>query len=287
MTYVPPPEIPEDINVSKGNPLAQMGKLLLNLVIIMLLAYIILGFASDWLVGHLSPERELAIGQSFIAPLLENQELKGDPRAAYLNELMTSVLADGDIEPERQAIAKIFVVDGSTPNAAAFPGGQLIVTEGLLDQVKSENELYFVLGHEVGHFAVRDSLRGMGRSLVFTVIVSAAPQVVQTAGQLTDLTYRRGQESAADQYALKAVIDRYGHGGHSLDFFAHMQKLEQVLPNQVKKVSGYFSTHPLTDDRIDRLNSLAAKNGWSMQGKPTPTAIDLSASAPSKQLFPI
>ncbi|AFY69484.1 peptidase M48 Ste24p [Thalassoporum mexicanum PCC 7367] len=292
MKYVPPPIIPEDINVSKVNPLKQMGELLLSLVITVLAIYIILGIAADFLVGHMSPERELAIGKSFIASTLATSELKGDPRTPYVNELAVSLAASTDLEPERQAIIEIFLINNPQVNAAAFPGGQLIVTRGLLEQVESENELSFVLGHEIGHFAARDSLRAMGRSLVFAVILSnlgmsgSGASTVSRVGQFTELTYRRGQETAADEYALEAVIDRYGHGGHSLDFFENIKKLE-LGPDQLKRVAGYFSTHPMTQARIDRLNQIAAENNWPMQGEPTNPAIDLSASAPRPQVFPI
>jgi predicted Zn-dependent protease len=291
MKYVPPPIIPEDINVSKSNPLKLMGRLLLELMITIVVIYIILGFAADWLVGHMSPQQELAIGQSLIAPTLEAGEIKGDRRAPYLNDLVTGLAANTDIDPERQAIVEVFLIKSPEPNAAAFPGGQLIVTDGLLQQVKSENELYFVLGHELGHFAARDSLQAMGRSVVFALISSSigidgSNRVVGTVGQLTELKYRRGQESDADKYALKAVIDRYGHGGHSLDFFENLKKIE-LLSGRVQKVSGYFSTHPITQYRIDRLNALAAKNNWSMQGEPTKPAIDLSATKTTTKLFPI
>jgi predicted Zn-dependent protease len=292
MKYVPPPPIPEDINVSKVNPIAQMGKLLLSLIIIILVVYTILGLAADWLVGHMSAERELAIGRSLIAQTLAVSELKGDRRTPYINQLVDDVAAGSEIKPERQAIVAAFVINSSEVNAAAFPGGQLIVTDGLLQQVKSENELYFVLGHELGHFAARDSLRAMGRSLVFTTIISTIgiggnnPGVITTVGQLTELKYRRGQETAADEYALKAVVDRYGHGGHSLDFFENLKQLE-LIPDRVQKVSGYFSTHPITQDRIDRLGKIAAQRGWRMQGEPTKPAIDLTQSQTSSKLFPI
>ena len=45
-------------------------------------------------------------------------------------------------------------------NAVALPGGNIVVFAGLLKEIKSENELAMILGHELGHFAHRDHLRG-------------------------------------------------------------------------------------------------------------------------------
>ena len=51
----------------------------------------------------------------------------------------------------------------------ALPGGQIMVFSGLLKKVNLENELAMVLGHELGHYAHRDHLRGMGRGLGVTL----------------------------------------------------------------------------------------------------------------------
>ncbi|MCA9771470.1 MAG: M48 family metallopeptidase, partial [Myxococcales bacterium] len=59
---------------------------------------------------------------------------------------------------------RVSVIDAPEPNAMAMPGGRILVTQGLLDRVESENELASVLGHELGHFHGRDHLRGLGRS---------------------------------------------------------------------------------------------------------------------------
>ena len=39
------------------------------------------------------------------------------------------------------------------------------MTTGLLDKAESENELAFVLSHELGHHQLRHPSRGLGRSL--------------------------------------------------------------------------------------------------------------------------
>ncbi len=51
-------------------------------------------------------------------------------------------------------------------------GSYLFVTNGLLAAVESENELAFVLAHELGHFHHRDPLQALGRSLVLITLSS-------------------------------------------------------------------------------------------------------------------
>ena len=48
-----------------------------------------------------------------------------------------------------------------------------MVSTGLLEQTASENELAFVVGHEIGHFRNRDHLRGLGRGVAFGLVLAA------------------------------------------------------------------------------------------------------------------
>ena len=77
---------------------------------------------------------------------------------------LTTELARG--WPENPYTLRVRVIEGE-PNAFALPGGEIWVTTGLLEQTESENEIAFVLGHEIGHFRSRDHLRSLGRGLLF------------------------------------------------------------------------------------------------------------------------
>jgi Zn-dependent protease with chaperone function len=58
---------------------------------------------------------------------------------------------------------KVSVHDQATVNAVALPGGNIIVFKGLLTELKSENEVAMILAHELGHYAHRDHLHGIGQ----------------------------------------------------------------------------------------------------------------------------
>ena len=47
------------------------------------------------------------------------------------------------------------VLNNSTPNAWALPGGKIAVNRGLLVELDNEAELAAVLGHEIVHAAAR------------------------------------------------------------------------------------------------------------------------------------
>ena len=272
MKYTPK-EVPEEVNVNvtRVHPLVNFAYLVGTTISVSILIYLGLGFAAAQLTTRISPETEIKIGQSlfpkgFFSSSLENQE-----RLEYVQKLATSL--QEDMEATRIPIT-VHLWENEALNAAIFPGGNIVVTSGLLDAVETENELAFVLAHELGHFAVRDTLKGLGRSLVFVFVTSAIgfgtqdagglSAVVSTSGQLTNLHFSRSQESAADLYALEAIIRRYEHGGNSLDLFERIK-----IKDSRGKFEEYLSTHPLTQDRIDELKKIAAERGWSMEGKVT------------------
>ncbi|MGF1482463.1 MAG: M48 family metallopeptidase [Cyanophyceae cyanobacterium] len=267
MSYTPK-EVPEHVNVTPVHPLVNFLYLVGTVITFSALVYWLLGLVAAQLIIRISPEMEARIGQQLIATV----ETSKPQQQEYLEELLASLH-----EPQTISVPlTLHVVDYEQPNAAVLPGGHILLTEGLLKQAESENELAFVLAHELGHIVARDSLRGLGRSLVLLTVTSAlgfgtggSPPsgLVTLTGQLTDLHYSRQQETAADLYALTALIRVYGHGGYGLDFFARTQKED-------KGKLGLFSTHPLTQQRLDYLRKVAREREWKMTGKAT----DLPAS---------
>jgi len=150
-------------------------------------------------------------------------------------------------------------------NAAAFPGGVVLVFTGLLDKMRSENELAFVLGHELGHFKNRDHLKGMGRLLVLlvgSVFVlgpdNALGNLALSSLNLAETGFSRRQESDADEFALKTLQCRYGHVGGATDFFATMMKEESGL----KLFNHFFASHPDSQKRIDAMDQQADQAGY-------------------------
>ena len=152
----------------------------------------------------------------------------------------------------------------------ALPGGLIVVTQGLLDQVESENELAFVLGHELGHYRNRDHIRALGRGIVFSLFFSVATgsDAAHLGLKVSDLALRgfsRKQESRADEFALALVYTQYGHVNEAWRLFERWD----VDDNPLLDLVTYLSTHPQAGDRVESLEALAIKEGWPLQGRVT------------------
>jgi predicted Zn-dependent protease len=225
---------------------------------------------------RISPETENKIGDMLYQTILDEQEIQDDKRIEYLETLINSLA--GETETIRLPL-KIHLIDSDTVNAAITVGGHVFIYTPLLEYVTSENELAFVLAHELGHFQNYDPSKSLGRSLVFITLSmtlgigtsqsGGLPSVVTMTEKLTSLSYSRKQEKRADFYGLSRIVNYYGHGGHSLNFFERLESGEGKTGHW-QKVSSYFSSHPHSKERIAYLRQKAAEKGWDMQGAATP-----------------
>ncbi|ANJ71540.1 M48 family metallopeptidase [Ralstonia insidiosa] len=163
-------------------------------------------------------------------------------------------------------------------NAFALPGGDIIVTDALVKLVGEGDGLTGVLAHEAGHVEYRHGLRqliqssaiGATAALLFgdvSTILSGVPAAMLT------LRYSRDYERDADHYAALLLQDN----GLSVGAFADvLQALEDThggtrKAGGVKKsdtasdddASAFFSSHPLTRERIDTLRRFDRTHGAS------------------------
>ncbi len=279
MKYVPR-EIREEVNVTPHHPLANLGYLLGVVVGGSVAIYALLGWAVDWVAPQVNPGLEAKIGRVLAqdgASIFGGQELKDDPRRDYVQALL---LTFAQAEAERLP-PTAHLIESEVANAAVLPGGHIFVTTALLQEVESENELAFILAHELGHHVHHDSLRQLGRGLVVAWGLQLAlgssgarsgANVLSASFNLQGLHYSRQAESAADRYALTAVCRHYGHGHGSLDFF---QRLAADEHQATQRFAGYFHTHPPSQERIEQLTRQAAQQNCELEGyrKPLPAAI--------------
>jgi Zn-dependent protease with chaperone function len=268
------PSLPEDgVNVSRVHPLREAALLTAGVVALGAVLVIAVAVAIDLVVPHLSPDLEVRIfSPSWLIDGESDEGEETDPRLRAARELLGRLERHWSGHPYR---FRLGVWSDERPNAVALPGGWIAVTEGLLEGVRSENELAMVLGHELGHFHNRDHLRGLGRGVAVALFTSAlaasgagtASQLAGVAGQLAQRAFDREQELAADRFALALVAAEYGHVVGASDFFQRQSEYE-VEPG--RGIAGYFSTHPLSAERIEALANVAAERRWSTLGTRVP-----------------
>lgn len=246
----------ENFNVPEQRELRDFFRLSLYLLGIVFGLYIMLGFAAEKIAARLPPRFETAIAAHFTGKLDD----AAFPRTRdYLQQTLDRLAKAAAPElPDFQY--KVTVQEQEEINAIALPAGRIVVFSGLLDKLRSENELAMVLAHELGHYAHRDHLRGLGRGLVLLSITAALgfsdglPGFIAPSVQTFSLKYSREQEAAADNFALDLMFRAYGHAGGTLDLFAMFEKQEEKTP-------ALFSTHPDSRWRQENLAGRIKKEG--------------------------
>jgi predicted Zn-dependent protease len=245
---------PLENNVSPEHPLAELATLVLGIALIGLAVLAAAWLAVEGAVRWLPPSFEQ---RAF--PAMFDAEARSPELDAVLRRLASHW-------PEHDYALQVGILAAPEPNAFALPGGQLLVTSALLEQARSENEVAFVLAHELGHVAGRDPLRALGRGLLVSLALAAVGEtegasVAASAAQLGERSFSREQERAADRFALALVAAEYGHVGGATDFFRRLGD---------DRDGGWLATHPRSTDRVAELEQLAAEQGWPAEGELTP-----------------
>jgi predicted Zn-dependent protease len=204
------PQIPEGINVSPTHPLKDFALLLGGVSALIVVAVLALSFAAGYLVRFVPFEQERALASSIDADWLKQSHSADDKRREqYLQALGRQLAAAMDLPAEMQIT--VHYSSDDTVNAMATLGGNIVVFQGLIDTVDSENALAMVLAHEIAHVRHRHPIVAMGRGFTVMLALSALSGVgdgmiqqwVGSMGMLPMLAFSREQEEAADAARCK------------------------------------------------------------------------------------
>jgi predicted Zn-dependent protease len=155
------------------------------------------------------------------------------------------------------------VVNDSSPNAFALPGGFIAISRGLLINLENEAQLAAVLGHEVAHVTARHSVQGMQRGTLLSATVSIlgglagdygygdlAAQLGGVTAGLIDKSYSREQESESDRIGIDyMVLAGYAPQGAI--------ELQEIFYRKIEGganpdwLTGLFRSHPFSKERLD------------------------------------
>lgn len=210
---------------------------------------------------EMSEAKEIEIGKQAFPKAV--QQTKGEYQDPALKEYITQVgmrLARVSQRPNLPYAFK--VVNDSTPNAFALPGGHIAITRGLLVDLQNEAQIAAVLGHEVGHVTARHAVQGIQRNILLTLgltVLSSATgdtsystvsrQAGQIAATVIDSSYSREQERESDRLGMDYMVRaRYNPQGA-------VQLQEYFLKKSESErdpfwLEGLFRTHPFSKDRM-------------------------------------
>lgn len=205
--------------------------------------------------------------QGVQAATLSDEDIKSVSRQAAVKMDSTNTVAPAS-SPYTQRLNKLVqkhqTVDGQTMNYAVYESdavnafamadGTVRVYTGLMDLL-DDDELLFVIGHEIGHVILEHSKRSTQLAMSASAIRQGTAAVGGTVGtiaqsQLTSLAqnivqaqFSQKEEKSADDYGLQFVTEN----GYS------KQAAVTALRKLGNEGGGLLSSHPNPQDRAERL----------------------------------
>lgn len=233
----------------------------------------LLGLLADGLIGMIPPSVEKQLG-AVVVPVFERLA-QPSPAQDTLNKMLDRLEANLPANQRQERDYRVLYVPDSTVNALALPGDAIVIYSGLVKKAESENELMMVLGHELGHFAHRDHLRSLGRTLLFKAAIAyfigdaGWLQSIAAAGveAVSKSSYSQSQESEADEFGLTLLQKTYGHVAGATDFF-------ERLSEEKDSSFAFLSTHPAPRDRVSQLKRSIDRRKYEIGDKfPLPSTL--------------
>ena len=164
------------------------------------------------------------------------------------------------------------VLNDSSPNAWALPGGKIAINRGLLVLLDNEAELAAVLGHEVVHAGARHGAQRISQGqllqggLVLGSVLTQGKQYqnlalagAQLGAQLISTKYGRDAERESDFYGTKYLHD----AGYDATAAVTLQQkfVELSKGRNTGGIGAFFASHPPSEERVQNNRRRVAELG--------------------------
>lgn len=202
---------------------------------------------------------ERAMGQDAVRQVRsEVREIRDPVVRQYVGDIGDQILAAMGPQPFEY---RFYVVDDESINAFAIPGGHIFVHTGVILKARNVSELAGVIGHEIGHVALRHIARNYNKykagQLGHQAAVlaggvfggQAGATAADLAGGLAIMSilnsFGREAEREADDFAVD-TLPRAGYDPHGLPTF-----FETLIREGGSRPPEFLSSHPATENRLE------------------------------------
>jgi len=217
----------------------------------------------------MSLQDEIKMGQEAVAEVEKESKVINNPE---LNQRVNTIGQEIAAVCDETRFKYTFkILDDKDVNAFTLPGGFVYVNKGLLDNVRSDDELAAVLAHEIAHAAhhhMVKMLEGQKKMSRWTDLINLGAIIVLMAGkgggegvfQVMSMmemvkiarTTGLGREAEydADMAALQYLKKtKYNPAG----LLTFMERLAREASLRPELDYGIFQTHPISKDRVARI----------------------------------
>ena len=218
------------------------------------------------------------------SPAAAQSILRDAETEALLHDMAAPLIKASGLEPEN---VDVVLVGDMSVNAFVAGGQAVYINAGLINEADTAAEVQGVIAHELGHVVGGHAVLNpgavtAGRISILSLLLGAAAMAaggaeagmgVLMAGQQAALgkflAYNRTQEASADAAGASFLSTAGISGRGSVEFFKKLQNLEFRHGYRPQDGDEFYSTHPLTGDRIQTLQDTYEKDpAWNKPDDP-------------------
>ncbi len=150
---------------------------------------------------------------------------------------------------------EFYVVQDSSINAFALPGGKVFVNTGAIMATRSEAELAGLLGHEVSHAVLSHGFQKIVSANLLADLKNVIP-FGNLIASLVFLEFSRQNERQSDILGTRAIAA----SGYAADGVYNL--MDTLSKQQQESLPPYLSSHPVPTERVSYLQGLIQQNGY-------------------------
>lgn len=210
----------------------------------------------------ITPEQEKAIGEYVLKVLKErNIFLNNKKQQKRCDKILAKLKTV--LPPDFAVQDQIYIIDSPTVNAFCYIGGKVFVYRGLLETVKDNDVLAFVIAHELGHAVARHGAEKLSKSILFSIPVDFILDEkdeplwkilgTKITLDLVSFKYSRSMEFEADRLAVLFVKRAGFDAKKAIDFFGAFDQKEMKYWQEL------LSTHPADNKRIKEIEETTSE----------------------------
>lgn len=214
------------------------------------------------ILQNTTPEQEYLLGKKIVTQSITDEIYPSNsPRVIYLNTIVNSLILSSN-RPYIFDGYKVILVKNKSFNAHAYPGGIIVLNDGIFKCLSNEDQLAAILAHEIGHIQEKHnldaeksykaedameiaSILGLSKHVENEYVQSISYSVFKGVSNAIINGYGVDQEAEADKLGL-TLLSKAGYD--PIEFINTLKKL--------KEITNSYGGANYPNDRLDRLERL-------------------------------
>ncbi|MEI7813131.1 MAG: M48 family metallopeptidase [Ignavibacteria bacterium] len=149
------------------------------------------------------------------------------------------------------------IIKDKDVNAYAILGGRIFINSAVLDFVSNENELAFIIAHEIAHNELKHCVKKVQYAARVSQINPVFGAVVQTAYSVYKIPFTKYEESEADELGVRLMLKAGYKKDGAISFMDKLGVLEKKYGEEDRTVlNDFISSHPTAEERKKKIKDI-------------------------------